>query len=868
MYSGSDYRTFLEGTLDAFIVHDIDGRILDVNRQACVSLGYTREELLNLTVTDIEKDLDIDAARNAWAAIKLNGSALMRGQQRRKDGSCFPVQVHVSAIGHDGQTLLYALARDVSASVQAAKNSKRLTSLYRALSEINQMIVRAENAQNLFDNLCRIVVDLGGMRMAWIGTREAGGDGIVPVASCGVGVNYLNKIVLSTRADVPAGGGPTGIAFREGRPVICNDFLRDAITKPWHAKGMEFGWGASAAFPFSRDGQLFAVLNVYHELPGAFDAEMIELLEEATMDITYALDNLDNKLQRQQNLITIREQNNFLTAIFDSEPECVKVLALDGYLERMNQAGLSMLEVETLEEARTFGLIKFVAPEFQAGFLQFHQQVCAGHSGFFEFRIIGKKGTSRWLETHSTQLRNGDGDVVGHIGVTRDVTEKKTFDQRLWNQANFDQLTGLPNRHLFQERLVHELKKTHRDNAQLALIFIDLDHFKEVNDTLGHQVGDTLLVEAARRITACVRESDTVARLGGDEFMVVLPDLQGTQRVDAIVENILHALTQVFTLGANLAQSQVSASIGIALYPADGSDADQLLRSVDQAMYVAKREGRNRYSYFTSALRESAQYRHALLLDLRGALAAGQFALHFQPIIDLSNYRVFKLEALLRWHHPVRGDVGPAEFIPLAEESGLIIDIGNWVFHEAARWASRWSTLGLGNVQVAVNMSPVQLQGAATNVAACFESLKHFDIAGSCLAIEITEGLLLHASTGVSELLAQFRAAGLGLAIDDFGTGYSALSYLKKFDIDYLKIDRSFVRDLETDPSDMALSEAIIVMAHKLGLKVIAEGVETLAQCNLLQAAGCDYAQGYLFSRPVPPEQIEPLLKHIFPLGQ
>ena len=291
--------------------------------------------------------------------------------------------------------------------------------------------------------------------------------------------------------------------------------------------------------------------------------------------------------------------------------------------------------------------------------------------------------------------------------------------------------------------------------------------------------------------------------------------------------------------------------------------------NADQAMYVAKRKGRNRFSYFTPSLKEEAQQRLKLINDMRVALAEKQFAVYFQPIIDIKTGKIVKAEALLRWQHPQLGMADQMHIIPVAEETGLIVEIGDWVFREAARWASRWQTLAPEGLQIGVNMSPVQFQAEDGHVEKWLEYLQELGLSGKYIVIEITEGVLLHVDSAISEILLKFRNAGAQISIDDFGTGYSALSYLKKFDIDYLKIDLSFIRDLETDPNDRALSEAIIMIAHKLGLKVIAEGVETEGQLKLLAAADCDFAQGYLFTKPIPPEEFEALLRQapIYPVA-
>lgn len=456
---------------------------------------------------------------------------------------------------------------------------------------------------------------------------------------------------------------------------------------------------------------------------------------------------------------------------------------------------------------------------------------------------------------------NKDGLVHRYVAIFSDITEKKQSEELIWKQANFDALTGLPNRNMFHNRLELELKKSKHADLQLALLLIDLDLFKEVNDTLGHDVGDTLLQEATGRINECLRESDTVARLGGDEFIVILPEISETIHVEDIADKLITHLAEPYLIGNEVVY--VSASIGITLYPNDATAIDTLLKNADQAMYVAKKNGRNRFSYFTQSLQDAAQTRLRLGNDLRGALAANQFRIHFQPIVELATGRICKAEALLRWQHPERGMVSPIDFIPLAEETGLINAIGDWVFKESARQAKRLSEQFQCDYQISVNMSPVQFRVENQSFAnEWLQYLQALGLSGENFVIEITEGLLLNAESSVTSRLLTLRDAGIQVAIDDFGTGYSSLSYLKKFDIDYLKIDQSFVRNIETDINDIALSEAIIVMAHKLGLKVIAEGVETQGQKKILAEAGCDYAQGYLYSKPIPSEEFEALLLH------
>lgn len=482
-------------------------------------------------------------------------------------------------------------------------------------------------------------------------------------------------------------------------------------------------------------------------------------------------------------------------------------------------------------------------------------------TGHWEGEITGQRKNmeiySEWRKINA--IYDEEGLVDRWVTLFSDITSKKKSDALIWEQANFDSLTNLPNRYMFHNRLEQEIKKANRSGSSIALILLDLDHFKEVNDTYGHNSGDVLLKEAAWRLSSCVRGVDTVARLGGDEFTVILGGLNNTISINRVVRDILHRMAEPFRLGDEVAY--VSASIGVTFYPQDAADMEVLVRNGDQAMYAAKNQGRNCVSYFTPTLHEAAQTRMRLASDLRGALAGGQFQLHYQPIVELATSIIHKAEALLRWHHPKLGLVNPADFISIAEETRMIVDIGDWVFQTAAQQAKNWRTSHCAEFQISINTSPVQYRKDVDLHKTWLEFLQELGLPGQSVVIEITEGLLMDASPAVTSKLLAFRNAGIQVSMDDFGTGYSSLAYLKKFDIDYLKIDQSFVQSLAPDSNDLALCEAIIVMAHKLGIKVIAEGIETEEQRDLLALSGCDYGQGNLFSKPVPADEFENLIK-------
>ncbi|MES2019179.1 MAG: EAL domain-containing protein [Pseudomonadota bacterium] len=558
---------------------------------------------------------------------------------------------------------------------------------------------------------------------------------------------------------------------------------------------------------------------------------------------------------------TIRKGELRFRTMFEEAPMGIALIdSVSGEFKDINPR-YAQITGRTLAEIKSSHWTDITHPEDVAKEATQMAELSAGGIPGFKTtkRLVRPDGSVVWIDMSIAKIDAGSTALPLHLCMIEDVTEKKKSEAMIWQQANFDNLTQLPNRRMFHDRLDHAIAKSRRDGSRIAILFIDLDHFKEVNDTLGHHQGDILLVDAAQRIRSCVRASDTVARLGGDEFTVILSDLDEVNAVDAIAQKILNVLQAPFALGEE--QAFVSASIGITLYPDDARDIDDLLKHADQAMYAAKGAGRNRFSYFTPALQVAALNRMRLTNDLRSALKGEQLRVYFQPIVHLKSGKIHKAEALVRWQHPQRGLVSPIEFIPLAEASGLIIDIGEWVFKESARWAKQWRKEHDPRFQVSVNQSPLEFQREGKGYEGWFEHLAGLGLAGQSVVVEITEGLLLDASSGVTDKLLALRDAGIQVALDDFGTGYSSLSYLKKFDIDYLKIDRSFTRNLAPESSDMALSEAIIVMAHKLGLRVIAEGVETAEQRDLLLAAGCDYGQGYLFARPMPGHEFDALLR-------
>ncbi|HEY4542304.1 MAG TPA: EAL domain-containing protein, partial [Noviherbaspirillum sp.] len=475
-----------------------------------------------------------------------------------------------------------------------------------------------------------------------------------------------------------------------------------------------------------------------------------------------------------------------------------------------------------------------------------------------EYRVRCADGSWKWVVSRGVVVsRDKDGKPLAMTGIVTDVTARKQSEETVWRHANLDALTGLPNRRHFLSEAESELRKSERTGNKAALLFIDLDGFKQINDIYGHETGDQLLIEASHRIRRCARETDLLGRLGGDEFMVLLRDLHEPHRVEFVCHSILECLAAPFTLGREIAH--FSASIGVAVYPTDAANMDDLLRKADQAMYNAKATGKNQFNYFTQEMDDRAHERLRVSTELRRAISERQLTLEFHPVMDLLDGGLISVEALLRWRHPKLGEVAPSVFIPIAEEAGLMSEIGNWVFHEAARCVKRWSETSGKMMRVAINKSPSQF--SRRNLEHDWlQYLHELQVPASSIVVEITEGMLLDASPQVSDKLLEYRDAGIQVAIDDFGTGYSSMAYLQKFDIDYLKIDQSFVRDVPEHKGNCTIVETMIVMAHKLGLKVIAEGIESRHQHDFLYQAGCDYGQGFYYSPVVSADRVEAML--------
>jgi diguanylate cyclase (GGDEF)-like protein/PAS domain S-box-containing protein len=798
--SREQYRQFVELANEGIWSLDAGLKTNFVNPALCRMLGYSAEEMLGRSVNDFmmedERDRLQKELREREAGIDTR--TVVERRFRRKDGSACWGLVSATWLRDEHGALqgAFGMVTDIT-------ERKRME---QALAE------NRETFQMLVDSSPTAINILHGDRLLFVNPAMERLSG------------YSREELLRMKV--------TDLIHPDSRQRIVN-----------HASARQRGEQAPAHYEFellTRDGKRRWI-----------DVSAARVVYEGKVCSLGSLLDITERKRAEEEL-------KLAAQVFEHAGEGVLVTDENNRIIAANPA-FTRITGYTLAEVQGKDPRMFASGRHDKEFYRAMWQSLAGE-GFWQGEIWDRNKNGEIHAKHLTisVIRGGNGRVQRYVALFTDITQKKQSEELIWTQANFDALTGLPNRQMFHDRLEQESKKSHRTGKPMALLLVDLDRFKEVNDTLGHHKGDMLLVDAAQRIVSCVRESDTVARLGGDEFVVILSELDDVDSVDRIAQELVDAMAKSFKLGPD--EVYVSASIGISLYPADATRLDDLLKNADQAMYSAKNGGRNRFCYFTPDMQAAAQKRLRLASDLRAALVQGQFRVHYQPIVDLAGGRICKAEALLRWSHPERGMVGPAEFVSLAEDTGLIVPIGEWVFRQAAAQVKKWRDAYDGAFEISINKSPVQVRHNVGSQAAWPEHLQALGLPGSAVTVEITEGLLMNAESPVNEKLQAFHDAGIRIAIDDFGTGYSSLAYLRDFDVDYLKIDRSFIRDLEANRNHQTLCEAIIVMAHKLGMRVVAEGVESAVQRDLLLGFGCDFAQGYLFGRPVPPEEFERLL--------
>jgi diguanylate cyclase (GGDEF)-like protein/PAS domain S-box-containing protein len=594
-------------------------------------------------------------------------------------------------------------------------------------------------------------------------------------------------------------------------------------------------------------------------LPGIFAAKAFPLDDDG---VGFVFENITARKEAE---LALRESEERFRSIVETTTEWIWAVDTQGIITYSNPAVESILGCASsaLIGKSTFAMLSDASRAVHHPHFLHAVATKSGWSAV-TLEMCHTNGSYRIVESTASPTLDPSGALIGFRGAIRDITERKRAEDRIHYQAYHDSLTDLPNRELFLDRLTVSLIHAQRRGEGLAVFFLDIDHFKLINDTLGHSVGDALLQRVARRLQGFIRSDETLARVGGDEFLLLVPGAGRTADAEQRAQMLLEAMAKPFVISGN--QLYATISIGIALYPANGTNAETLLKNADSAMYQAKEIGRNAFQFFTPVLDERSKERFSLETDLRHALARGEFELHYQPLYEGSTWSIAGVEALIRWNHPTRGMIGPDDFIPLAEETRMIVPIGDWVMRTAFAQARLWQTDGFPSLRVGVNLSAKQLQHGDV-VDSVRSAIEDCGIDPRLVEIEITESVAMQNADWTLKILGELRAMGVNIAVDDFGTGQSSLAYLTRFPFSTVKIDRAFVGNVTEDENDAAVVSAVVALAQSLKLRTVAEGVETVEQLAFLSSRGCDEMQGFYFSRPLPIATLDALLRSQEPRG-
>ena len=768
---------------------------------------------------------DRETCLKAWSeALATRSNLVSEYRLRAADGSYHWIADH-GAPFFDGDGVFAGFVGscyDLQPARDNARDIRRMTHLYQALSATNKAIVHTRDAATLLHQVARVAVEYGDLDLAWIGLLKGGV--LRPVAAWGEGA----EAVLAGAWALPGGVPAEARVFNDGAAMAGA-----GLTSP---RGLPDG--SCALFPISGEDGHEGVLVLRKAAAGFFDAHAVSLFDEMSADIGFALRNY----RRDESL-------NLAARVFENNSEGFVVVAPDRRVVMINRA-FTTLTGFTEDVVRGQPLVLFDPEHHPRGFATTVRDVAAqGGPWKGEVWILRRNGETFPADMSVSAVCGPDGRVTHYVGVFSDISQRKADEARIRFLASHDFLTGLPSRAALETTVAAAIAAARRDACRVALCFLDLDRFKNVNDTLGHHIGDQLLVEVAQRLQSVMNGDECALRHGGDEFVVVMP-VDGGREVQArAAGRLLGALEEPFRLAG--CEFTLSGSIGVAIWPEDGDDADTLLDRADMAMYRAKEEGRNAIEFFADGMTTPTSERLSLEHALRRALERNELRLHYQPLVAAADGRLLGAEALLRWTHPELGEVSPGRFIPLAEESGLILPIGNRVLDMLCAQLAAWRAEGRRLVPVAANISALQFRRAdfVDTVAAV---LRRHDIPAALLTLEVTESMVMRDVERAARQLTELKALGLSIAIDDFGTGYSSLAYLKRFPLDKLKVDQSFVREINEGPEDKAIVAAIVGLGHNLGLKLVAEGVETAAMATTLWELGCDEFQGWHYGRAEP----------------
>ncbi len=864
------FRLAFEDNMAPMIFTDAEDRIIAANDAFCQMLGRTRKELFNFDSKPFTYPDDLGITEETHRRITHGEAEQVRYTKRylHKNGSMIVAEVSKSPVRDDsGKTLYYVISeRDITETV---KRDQMLT----LMAEVNKLAMRASDELGFLQQLCDVLVSVGGYALAWIGVMSLTEPDAVDIVCATGATDYLYEGIVSTNETQARGQGPIGTALRTKESQVVNDLATHVPFEPWRDRAAEFGLGSLTSIPDEIDGRR-AALNIYAKTSEAFDEAALKALEGIVREAEFAIAHVRSVRSTQTALEettvamrTLREAEDTLAGserrfrlAFEDNMAPMVFSDYDDNAIAVNDAFCDMVGYSR-EELLGQDSAQFTWPEDIGITEETHRRLSAGEVDQVRYvkRYLRKDGRVIVAEVARSAARDASGKTLYFLSSERDVTEERALNAQLSYQAMHDSLTGLPNRSLFEDHLAQAYARVVRQGGFAAVLSLDLDDFKGVNDTHGHLMGDQLLVGIARRLELATRSTDTLSRLGGDEFLYLAEGLASAAEAEDVANRLLDVLSEPFTFDDFEFEQRVS--IGVVVFDGTITNYQECVQRADVALYEAKRLRRGRHLVFDPSMHQVAMDRFSMVQELRHALQSGELSMHYQPIFDLTTTEVVGFEALMRWHHPQQSWISPDFFIPLAEQSELIVELGAFAMRQAVTAAASWAANNPRGVKpyVTVNLSAHQFYHPGL-IEMIESELTFSGLPADRLIIEITERVALLDTTETMNTIFELSRIGVGIALDDFGTGYSSLSYLARLQPSIIKIDRTFVSpDLPNDQYNTLL-EAIVSLGRKLNTTVLAEGIETRAQFEQLRGLGCPLGQGFYFTPAVPSEDVAEIL--------
>ena len=864
------FRLAFEDNMAPMIFTDAEDRIIAANDAFCEMLGRTREELFNFDAKPFTYPDDQGITEEIHRRITHGEAEQVRYRKRylHKNGSMIVAEVSKSpARDDDGNTLYYVISeRDITETVKRDQ-------MLELMAEVNKLAMHASDELAFLQQLCEVLVSVGGFALAWIGVMSLTEPDAVDNVCASGATDYVYEGIVSTDETKDIGRGPVGTALREYRTQVVNDVATHTPFEPWRERAIEFGLGSVISIPDEIDGRR-AALTIYAKTSEAFDEATVKSLEGIVREAEFAIAHVrsvrDTETALEETTVAMRTlraaeetlasseqrfrlafEENMAPMVF-SDDDDLAIAVNDAFCDMVGYSREELLGKDS---------VQFTFPEDVGITEETHRRLTSGEVDQIRYvkRYLRKDGRVIVAEVSRSAARDASGKTLYFLSSERDITEERALNAQLSYQAMHDSLTGLPNRSLFEDHLAQAYARVVRQGGFAAVLSLDLDDFKGVNDTHGHLMGDQLLVGIARRLELATRSTDTLCRLGGDEFLYLAEGLSSASEAEEVANRLLDVLTEPFTLDDFEFEQRVS--IGVVVFDGTITNYQECVQRADVALYEAKRLRRGRHLVFDPSMHQVAMDRFSMVQELRHALQSGELAMHYQPIFDLATAEIVGLESLMRWHHPEQSWITPDVFIPLAEQSELIVDLGAFAMRQAVTAAASWTSLNPRGIKpyVTVNLSAHQFYHSGL-IEMIENELTFSGLPADRLIVEITERVALLDATETMNTLFELSRIGVGIALDDFGTGYSSLSYLALLLPSIIKIDRTFVSPALKNDQYNTLLEAIVSLGRKLSTTVLAEGIETKAQFERLRQLGCQLGQGYFFSPAVPGEDVPELL--------